>query len=327
MTAIMRLLALCFLLAACTPLTQTALMPVTPPLPAFHPDQNRFTSFDGADLGLTVWGGDLADPDIVVVGIHGMNDYANAFHMAAPWWAERGVTTYAYDQRGFGRSPGRGIWPEEDLMRRDMATAVDVARARHPDAILAVVGISMGGSVAMTLFAEPDAPKIDRLILSGPGLRGWGAMPVPYRASLWAATHVRPGWKVVPPRRLVTIMPSDNIEMLQRSARDPLMQRENRIDQVHGVVTLMEHAHAAAPRLPANTFLLYGARDIVIPEDGIKRTARILPAHVKTAYYPNGYHMLMRDLSAETVWTDQLAFMRDPQADLPSSLQALPWVR
>ena len=53
-----------------------------------------------------------------------MNDYANAFHMAAPYWAERGVATYAYDQRGFGRSYGRGEWPDEDSMREDLRTAV-----------------------------------------------------------------------------------------------------------------------------------------------------------------------------------------------------------
>jgi alpha-beta hydrolase superfamily lysophospholipase len=34
-----------------------------------------------------------------------MNDYAEAFTLAAPIWAEEGITTYAIDQRGFGRSP------------------------------------------------------------------------------------------------------------------------------------------------------------------------------------------------------------------------------
>ena len=53
-------------------------------MPTLLLDQNQMISFDGAELGLTVWEADGA-PGIVIVGVHGMNDYANAFHMAAPF--------------------------------------------------------------------------------------------------------------------------------------------------------------------------------------------------------------------------------------------------
>ena len=313
-------------LAACmTPATFSALSPEVAPVPEFLPENNSFISFDGAELGLTVWD-TPHDPEIVVVGVHGMNDFANAFHMAAPYWAERGVKTYAYDQRGFGRSVGRGDWPDEELMREDLRTAVRLARAAHPDATLAVVGISMGGAMAMTAFGSNNPPEgVDRLVLSGPGLRGWGAIPVVQRLALWTSVRVRPGWVVTPPK-FVKIEPSDNIEMLQRTWQNPLMLRENKIEQVHGVVTLMENAHRAAPRLPREvpTLLTYGARDIVIPQRGLKRTARILPTHVRTAYYPQGYHMLLRDLQAETVFEDVLSFLRTPEEALPSGVGDVP---
>ena len=321
------ILGLCLLVAACaTPQLQTSLAPETTVTPAFSPEDETFTSFDGAKLGLTVWEATGGEPEHVVVGLHGMNDYANAFHMVAPWLAERGVTTYAYDQRGFGRSVNRGIWPEPALMREDLRTAIALARARHPDTKLTVIGISMGGAVAMTLFASEDPPAgVDRLILSGPGLRGWGALNWLYRGSLWASAHVRPGWVVRPPRG-VKIEPSDNIEMLRRMWNDPLSLRDNRIDQVYGVVALMEAAHLAAPGLPPElpTLMTYGARDIVIPPAAMTRTARILPEHIRTAYYPDGYHMLLRDLQAETVYADMLTFMEDPSSALPSGASAIP---
>jgi alpha-beta hydrolase superfamily lysophospholipase len=312
------------LVVACAPLRQTAKQPETPPVPRFEND--RFISFDGAELGLTVWKGEGPRAgEIVVVGIHGMNDWANAFHMAAPWWAERGVTIYAYDQRGFGRSPGRGVWPEEELMREDLRTAVSVARQRHPGAVLAVVGISMGGAVAMTAFGSDDPPRgVDRLVLSGPGLRGWGALPLLYRPSLWLSARLRRAWIVRPPR-FVEIWPSDNIEMLRRNGRDPMMQRENRIDQVEGVVSLMENAHDHADKLPPATLITYGAKDEVIPPAGMKRTAPRFPAHVRTAYYPDGYHMLLRDLQAEVVFADILAFLENENAALPSGVGHIPW--
>lgn len=294
-------------------------------MPRFDAEANRMISFDGAPLGLTVWEAD-GDTEIVVVGVHGMNDYANAFHMAAPYWAQHGVTTYAYDQRGFGRSVGRGDWPDEDLMREDLRVAVQLAREAYPEAILSVVGISMGGAMAMTAFGSDDPPEgVDRLVLSGPGLRGWGAIPVVQRAALWTSVRVRPGWIVTPPK-FVKIEPSDNVEMLQRTWSDPNMIRENKIEQVHGVVTLMENAHKAAPNLSKDvpTLVTYGAKDIVIPKKGFKRTVKQMPAHVRTAYYDRGYHMLMRDLQAETVHADVLAFLRDDQAVLPSGAGQVP---
>jgi alpha-beta hydrolase superfamily lysophospholipase len=314
-------------MAACAPLRQGAYTPGAGFAgPSFA--EPVFTSFDGAPLGLTVWSPpEGVAPWAVIVGVHGMNDYANAFHLAAPWWAERGVVTYAYDQRGFGRSPHRGIWPEPEVMRADLATAVEVARAAHPEAILAVVGISMGGAVAMTLFGGPEPRQgVDRLVLSGPGLRGWGALPWSYRASLSLSSHVRRDWVVVPPRVVVrNIMPSDNIAMLRRMGADPLSLHNNRIDTVHGVVSMMEDAHRAAANLPPRTLVLYGAKDQVIPEAGVKRTTPLLPGHVRTAYYPEGYHMLLRDLQAERVWADVLAFLRDADAPLPSGVGELPW--
>lgn len=294
-------------------------------MPALDPAANRMISFDGAELGLTVWE-TAAPPDIVIVGVHGMNDYANAFHMAAPYWAERGVKTYAYDQRGFGRSVGRGDWPEEELMREDLRTAVSLVRAEHPDAVLAVVGISMGGAMAMTAFGSDRPPQgVDRVVFSGPGLRGWGTIPHIQRIALWTSVRVRPGWVVRPPK-FVKIEPSDNVEMLRRLWADPLGIRTNKIEQVHGVVTLMENAHRAAADLPEEIpmLLTYGAKDIVIPENGVRRTAKRLPDHVRTAYYPNGYHMLLRDLQAEIVFEDVLAFLRDPRAPFPSKVGEVP---
>ncbi len=318
-------------LPACAhPVTFGALESITQVQPVFLPEESAFVASDGARLGLTVWpAAGTSDPAHIVVGVHGMSDYAGAFHMAAPYWAARGVTTYAYDQRGFGRSPNKGFWPDEELLRQDLRTAVNVARKRHPDAVITVVGISMGASVAMTAFGSDDPPKADRLILSGPGLRGWGAINPLYRFSLLASTFTNPGWIVVPPAGLIKIEPSDNNAMLRRTWSDPHMTYENRIDQVYGLVNLMENAHWAAARLPKNVPVLasYGAKDIVIPQNGVERTSKLLPAGTRTVYYRNGYHMLERDLQAEKVHADYLAFMKDPNAALPSGEGEWPFLQ
>ncbi len=334
------LAALSVVAAACAPVQQTALRPTGAVTPGFH--DRVFTSFDGARLGLNVWrpeaGVQLASAsagpraaneqqELVIVGVHGMNDYAGLFNASGPWWARQGVTVYAYDQRGFGRSPNPGVWPDHEVMREDLRTAVEIARRRHPDARIAVVAESMGAALAMTAFGSDDPPDADILALSAPGLRGWGALPALYKASLWLSAHVRPGWIVRPPRG-VQITPTDNTDKLIEMWEDENVLKDTRIDAVYGVVSLMEEADAAVARISATTpvLFMYGANDEIILPGGVERTAKRLPKHVRTAYYTDGYHMLLNDLQAETVWRDVLAFMRSDGQRIASDAPELPWV-
>jgi acylglycerol lipase len=99
------------------------------------------------------------EPTVVVAALHGMNDYSNAFHFAAPVWAQQGIATYAYDQRGFGRSPrsgGLGRRGADD--RRPASVRRALLRQRAPGrAALVVAGESMGGAVAIAAFASRPA--------------------------------------------------------------------------------------------------------------------------------------------------------------------------
>ena len=75
-------------------------------------EQNYFIMNDGIKLPLRQWGPKLF-PRFVVLALHGFNDYSNAFEKPAAYWAKFGVTTYAYDQRGFGEHHllGAGMEP------------------------------------------------------------------------------------------------------------------------------------------------------------------------------------------------------------------------
>jgi acylglycerol lipase len=285
------------------------------------------TAEDGASLGLQVWGSDLqaADVKAVVVGLHGMNDYAETFYLAGPWWArERGIVTYALDQRGFGRSPNRGVWGGEVLMTQDLRTLVRLVRARHPGVPLTVVGDSMGGAVSIAAFSSEDPPDADRLVLVAPAVWGWSTLNPLYRATLWMGAHAVGGRPVTAPRGVQRkITPSDNIDMLRKNGRDPLMIFETRIDTVYGLVNLMETASKGTARLKIPTLYLYGGRDDIIPRDSAEVAAGRLPATARTALYADGYHMLLRDLKAERVWQDIAAFAADPAAPLPSGAPPL----
>jgi alpha-beta hydrolase superfamily lysophospholipase len=308
------------LTSACAPTLQSARHP-DPDFAGPHLEADVFVSFDGTRLGLTRWDAlGAAPPWAVIVGVHGMNDYANAFHLAAPWWAARGVTTLAYDQRGFGRSAPRGLWAPDALRVEDLRTLVALARAQWPHAVIAVAGESLGGAVAMQAFASDRPPAADRLILLAPAVWGWSDQPLSYRMALWIAARLAPA-KVFTPPAFVTnrIWASDNHEELYAMGRDPLMIWGARTDALYGLVDTMQRAQAAAARQgAAPTLYMYGAHDEIIPKAATLAAVRRLPPAVRTAFYADGWHLLLRDLHANLVWADALAFLRDPAAPLPS---------
>ena len=287
-------------------------------------ESDAFVTFDGVRLGLTRWEAE-GEPWAVILALHGMNDYANAFHLAAPWWASQGVTTYAYDQRGFGRSPNRGIWPQEGLMAEDLRTAVTLARARHPDALIAVVGESMGGAVAANAFASDRPPVADRLVLLSPAVWGWRSQPLPNKTALWFAAKFTASKVYTPPRWLTQrIRPTDNRAELIAMGQDPLMIWGARSDALYGLVRLMDRGAESIGDDQVPTLYLYGANDDIIPKRAAFRAARGLKDGDRSAYYAKGYHLLTRDLQGPVVWADVVAWLKDPDAPLPSGAPPIP---
>lgn len=313
-SALLRAFALAFLAltAACAPrLQQMGVEMRMPSIEQVQEDgktEDRYVTRDGTKLGLMHW--DASMPKAVIVALHGMNDYSNAFAMPAPWWASQGISTYAYDQRGFGKSPQRGIWPGGDLMRRDLADFVDVIRTRYPGRPVYVLGESMGGAVAMTGFTSGTPPKADGLILIAPAVWGRQAMPFTYRVGLWMGAHTIRGASFTGSGLKIT--PSDNIEMLRANGRDPLFIKGTRTDAVYGLVRLMGDAYASAPHLKDTPLLyLYGGRDQLIPKLPTETVMGELGREAKIMTYPTGYHMLLRDLNAEPRWADVARWIED----------------
>ena len=304
-------------LGACAPRIEAAGPPIMQP----EMKSDHILAADGARLPLRVWRAEglvLA----IVIAVHGFNDYSNAFVEPAAFWAARGITTYAYDQRGFGETANRGLWPGVDSLVEDLRSVTALIRRAHPDAPLYLLGESMGGAAIMTLMARPDPPAVDGVVLVAPAVRGGRTMNFFYRAGLWIGAHVMPWAK--PSGRGLGIKPSDNRDMLIALAKDPYIIKRTRIDALYGLVNLMDAAFDAAPRMTVPTLVLYGDNDQLIPREPTYRMLASLKAGHRVALYGSGYHMLLRDLGAEEVLIDIAAWIKDRPAPLPSGRERTP---
>jgi acylglycerol lipase len=267
-----------------------------------HLTADSFVTRDGLHLPLREW--EAKKPIAVLIALHGMSDYSEAYDMPGPWWADRGITTIAYDQRGFGHAPNPGIWAGGDVMRTDLNDCVEAARAKYPGLPVFVIGESMGGAELLSALASERPPHVDGVILSAPAVYSRDDMPFYYRVVLWMGVHTIP-WMHVSGSGL-HIVASDNNAMLRKLGRDPYFQHDTRVDQVYGLVNMMDAAHDAPAKLsnPPPILLLHGEKDQLVPLQSTHDTIAALGTHADVRDYSNGYHMLMRDLDREIVWKD-----------------------
>jgi len=277
--------------------------------PALH--ESYAVMDDGYRLPLTHWIPE-GDCRALVLALHGLNDYRNAFATTGDFLAAQGVTVFAYDQRGFGESDGFGLWHGSDRMVRDLRLMVTLLKTAHPGCPLYVLGESMGGAVTLAALDTIET-DIKGVILVAPAVWSRDSMPLYQRLALWLAVHT------VPDRQLtgegLDIHPSDNIEMLRALGRDPQVIKATRVDVLYGISNLMDQAATVSPGQVNEALLLYGIHDEIIPK---KPTCHLLtnltdtaPVHWKIILYENGYHMLTRDLQAETVLRDIAGWLLD----------------
>ncbi len=302
-------------LLACTPMIQ----PAKVPLSSGKITHNSFITYDGTQLPLKTWQ-PLQEINSVIIALHGFNDYSNFFHQPGNYFNQHNTVSYAYDQRGFGGSPNRGLWAGVDTYIEDLECFIQLITNKHPETPIYLLGESMGGAVVISTMAKFSQLPITGIILVAPAVWARETMPWYQNTLLWTLSHTMP-WLVLTGENL-EIKPSDNIEMLIALGKDPLVIKKTRVDTIFGLVNLMDQALSSAPFISTNTLLLYGEKDEIIPK---KPTYQFLNNLNNTAenpqiiaFYQNGYHMLLRDLQASILWQDINAWINSFSSPLPS---------
>jgi acylglycerol lipase len=271
---------------------------------------NLFVTHDGAALPVRRWIPKTA-PKAILIALHGFNDYANFFDAPGNFFSQHNVLCFAYDQRGFGSAPKRGRWGGMTNYIQDLHDFVGLIKQQHPLQPIYLLGESMGGAVLIAAMREKQKSEVDGVILVAPALWARQTMPWYQTGLLWALAHTLP-WLTLSGDG-IGVQASDNIEMLKALGRDPQIIKKTRVEAIQGLTDLMDVAFASAHRLTGRALVLYGEKDEVIPKmptyDFLLRLLSQAGEHKTAAIYPEGYHMLLRDLKAKIVWNDILLWI------------------
>lgn len=307
------LFAACNLGACITPRVQ---------LPGDEPQQPRVEEShaamaDGTMLPLRRWLPEAGEPQAVLLALHGLNDYGAAFDELGEYLAELRFAVHAFDQRGFGATPQRGIWPGGDVLANDAWQVAELLRERYSGVPLYVLGESMGGAVLLQALRLHGSDWLDGAALIAPAVWSRDHMRWYQRWPLALLAHTWRGLKLS--GRSLGRTPSDDPAALAYLEEDTSVLRKTRTDVLWGIADLMDSA-TTETKLAIPTLILYGERDEIVPARPtcawIESLDRSEPWQF--AVYPNGWHLLTRDLDAPTLRADLAAWLAAPGSSLPS---------
>lgn len=135
---------------------------------------------DGTDLFYRTWRAAEVQAPVLVV-LHGLGAHTGWFIDLGNALSTRGVTVYADDHRGFGRSGGpRGHVTDYHAYLSDIDELLDEVARREQGRSITVMGHSMGGIFALYAVAADatrSSPRIGGLILLNPWIADTGKVP------------------------------------------------------------------------------------------------------------------------------------------------------
>ncbi len=129
-----------------------------------------------------------ADPERVLLLVHGYAEHSGRYEHVGRWFAERSCAVHGFDHQGHGRSSGARCHVRAfPAFLDDLQVVLDRVRLEHPGLPVTLVGHSMGGLITAAFLID-RRPAVASAVLSGPAL---SLGPGVTRARILAAKALR----------------------------------------------------------------------------------------------------------------------------------------
>lgn len=263
----------------------------------------------GVRLHYRCW--DVPSPRAVAMIAHGLGEHCGRYKTLAQDLTRAGISAYALDHRGHGRSDGRRghvrrfshyIHDLEKFRRR-------VAGSVGPDVPLIVVGHSLGGLIVARYLQEFPAVPVRGAILSAP------AFGVALEVPRWKSQLARVLYYAVPALPMSTGLDpqllSHDREVVVAYERDTLVH-DRITPRLYGELEEeIEAAFEKAPRIRVPVLMLIPSADRIARPDRMQAfAARIRGGRrVTVETYPGFYHEVLNETDRSRVAADVLGWI------------------
>lgn len=254
----------------------------------------------------------LADPDEAaaqVVVLHGLGDHGAALpyrHLAGALEAHA-IAVYSIDHRGHGASEGRRAYaPRWEALRDDVHGFVDLVREHAPARPTFVLGLSMGGLLALD-YARWFGSDVRGVIAAAPAVDSGGVSPT-LRAVVRMLSVLTPSISIDPGLDLTRI--ARDAAAVERYTADPHFQVRTTPRLAAEVVRAIAETVSRAREIAVPLLVLHGTDDTIVPPRGSAHLAsRVGSRDATRLTYDGAYHNLFLDTAREHVFRDVARWM------------------
>ena len=260
--------------------------------------EGTLPSADGTKLAYRSWPAPSAKITFAVV--HGLGEHSGRYERFAAGMARHGMTTYAVDLRGHGKSEGQRGHVDSWSQWIDDATAFVAHVESEAQGEVVPLGHSFGGGVMLSTVRAGKLVNARRFVVSSPALRLKVTVPA-WKSSLAGVTS-----------KLAPRLAMDNEVNPAAVSRIPEVVEAYRTDPlVHSKISsrlYAEWSRAAAENLERAGdiripfLILAGSADPLVDPAGSAELHRRSPAMSELQILDGRYHEPFNDLGSDEVF-------------------------
>ncbi|MCX6561042.1 MAG: alpha/beta fold hydrolase [Candidatus Aminicenantes bacterium] len=262
----------------------------------------------GGDILYRKWDA-AGTPRAVLLLVHGMGAHTARWDFLASYLAARGISSYAIELRGFGRTPERprGHVDSPRVWERDILTLREIIAAEHPGLKIFALGESLGSLIVFNLAAAYPEAFAGQILIS-PSFKNGMKFPLSSYLTLIC-------FYLFNPRKTVTV-PFTSQMCTRDETYGAVMDANPDELRVSSLKVLMDTMSgqkrafkaAASASVPA-LFLLSGKDYLVDPRASRKLFGRLTMTDKTLIDYPEMHHALSIETGRERVFDDMLAWL------------------
>lgn len=258
-----------------------------------------FKMRDGLDFFERRWE-PTDDARVNLVLIHGYGEHCSRYSEVGRTFNAHGIAVHTFDQRGYGRSPGKRAYIDDfDVLLDDMDCYLDHIRPLLAGKPWFIMGHSMGGLV-LANYVETRKVDARGLVFCSPFLGFSDDIPK-YLIALADILGTVAPW--LPVNNVDNTKLSRDPKIVEAANNDPLgfhgRCKARTGAQFNRAIT---RARAGYGTITLPMYVIHGSSDQIVPPSGSRLLYEQAGSKDKTyKLYEGGYHELWNDLEKEAV--------------------------